>query len=167
MILSKQRRNHGPKQTKILVTNLPEVSARQVVDVYRRRWSVELLFKELKGATGLGQHQVTKDPQRIERSIAISIMAYLMLLKFRAHDIPKHGSWSAFTLKRNFTWQLAWPRRSWNVLSSNASLKGARSAKPHDQPREPVAFKYPQIPLRHFRSEPDPIQLSGVCGVWP
>jgi hypothetical protein len=30
-----------------------------------------------------------------------------MLLKFRAHDIPKHGSWSAFTLKRNFTWQLA------------------------------------------------------------
>ena len=62
MILSKQRRNHGPKQTKILVTNLPEVSARQVVDVYRRRWSVELLFKELKGATGLGQHQVTKDP---------------------------------------------------------------------------------------------------------
>jgi len=39
MILSKPRRNHGPKQTKILVTNLPEVSARQVVDVYRRRWS--------------------------------------------------------------------------------------------------------------------------------
>ena len=107
MILSTQRRNHGPKQTKILVTNLPEVSARQVVDVYRRRWSVERLFKELKGATGLGQHQVTKDPQRIERSVAISIMAYLMLLKFRAHDIPKHGSWSAFTLKRNFTWQLA------------------------------------------------------------
>jgi hypothetical protein len=107
IILSKQRRNHGPKQTKILVTNLPEVSARQVVDVYRRRWSVERLFKELKGATGLGQHQVTKDPQRIERSVALSIMAYLMLLKFRAHDIPKHGSWSAFTLKRNFTWQLA------------------------------------------------------------
>jgi hypothetical protein len=34
-------------------------------------------------------------------------MAYLMLLKFRAHDIPPQGSWSAFTLKRHFTWQLA------------------------------------------------------------
>jgi hypothetical protein len=55
----------------------------------------------------LGQHQVTKDPQRIERSVAISIMAYLMLLKCRAREIPKHGPWSPFTLKRNFTWQLA------------------------------------------------------------
>jgi Transposase DDE domain len=42
MILSKKRRNDGPKQTKILVTNLLEVTARQVVDVYRRRWSVEI-----------------------------------------------------------------------------------------------------------------------------
>jgi hypothetical protein len=52
MILIKQRRNDGPKQTKILVTNLPDARARQIVDVYRRRWSVELLMKELKGATG-------------------------------------------------------------------------------------------------------------------
>jgi hypothetical protein len=107
IVLSKQRRNNGPKATKILVTNLPAVTARQVVDVYRRRWSVELLIKELKGATGLGQHQVTKDPQRVERSIAMSVMAYLMLVKFHAHDIPERGSWSIFTLKRNFMWQLA------------------------------------------------------------
>jgi Transposase DDE domain len=107
IILSKPRRNHGPKQTKILVTNLPAVTARQVVDIYRRRWSVELLMKELKGATGLGQHQVTKDPQRVERSVAISIIACLMLLKCRAQDIPERGSWSVFTLKRHFTWQIA------------------------------------------------------------
>jgi len=107
IILSKQRRNYGPKRTKILVTNLPDVTARQVVDIYRRRWAVELLMKELKGATGLGQHQVTKEPQRVERSVAISIMAYLMLLRFRAPDIPERGSWSIFTLKRNFTWQIA------------------------------------------------------------
>jgi len=34
-------------------------------------------------------------------------MAYLMLLKFRAHDIPEKGPWSVFTLKCNFTWQIA------------------------------------------------------------
>jgi Transposase DDE domain len=107
IVLSKQRRNDGPNATKILVTNLPAVTARQVVDVYRRRWAVELLIKELKGATGLGQHQVTKDPQRVERSIAMAVMAYLMLVKFRAQDIPERGAWSIFTLKRNFTWQLA------------------------------------------------------------
>jgi Transposase DDE domain len=107
IVLSKQRRNDGPKQTKILVTNLPDARARQVVDVYRRRWAVELLIKELEGATGLGQHQVTKDPQRVERSITISVMAYLMITKFRAQDIPERGAWSMFTLKRNCTWQLA------------------------------------------------------------
>jgi Transposase DDE domain len=106
IIFSKKRRNDGPKATKILVTNLPDVTARQVVDVYRRRWTVELLMKELKGATGLGQHQVTKDPQRVERSVAMSVMAYLVIVKFRAQDIPKQGSWSLFTLKQNFTWQL-------------------------------------------------------------
>jgi Transposase DDE domain len=107
IILSKKRRNDGPKATKILVTNLPDVTARQVVDVYRRRWTVELLIKALKGATGLGQHQVTKDPQRVERSVAMSVMAYLVIVKFRAQDIPEQGSWSLFTLKQNFTWQLA------------------------------------------------------------
>jgi hypothetical protein len=107
MILRKKRRHNGPKQTKILVTNLPEVRARQVVDVYRRRWSVERLMKALQEATGLGQHQVTKEPRRVERSVAISLMAYLRLLKFRAHDIPEKGPWSVLTLKRNFTWQIA------------------------------------------------------------
>jgi hypothetical protein len=107
IILSQQRRNHGPQQTKILVTNLPEVSARQVVDVYRPSWAVERLLKALQGATGLGQRQVTKARQRIERSVAISFMASLMRLKCRAHDLPKHGSWSAFTHKRNFTWPVA------------------------------------------------------------
>jgi transposase len=107
IVLSKQRRNAGPKQTNILVTNLPEVTARQVVDAYRRRWAVELRMKELKGATGLGQHQVTKDPQRVERSVAISVMAYLLLVQFRARDIPEKGPWSAFTLKRHFPWQIA------------------------------------------------------------
>jgi hypothetical protein len=107
IILSKKRRNDGPKATKILVTNLPDVRARQVVDVYRRRWSVELLIKEVKGATGLGQPQVTKAPQRVERSVAIAVMAYLMIVKFHAREIPERGAWSMLTLKRSFMWQVA------------------------------------------------------------
>jgi hypothetical protein len=61
----------------------------------------------LKGVTGLGQHQVTKDPPRVERSVALAVMAYLTIVKFRAQDIPEQSAWSLFTLKRNFTWQLA------------------------------------------------------------
>lgn len=104
--LSKKRRNDGPKKTKILVTNLPNASGRQMVIRYTDRWNVELLIKELKGATGLGQAQVTKDPKRVERSLALSVMAYLMLIYFRWQDIPQKGSWSAFQLKRNFAFQV-------------------------------------------------------------
>jgi hypothetical protein len=42
--------------------------------------------------------------------VAITIRASLLLLKFRANDIPEHGPWSAFTPKRNFTWQIAQAR---------------------------------------------------------
>jgi hypothetical protein len=60
IILSKRGRNNGPEQSKILVTNLPIVTACRLVEVYRRRWSVERLIKE--GAKCLGGHQVTKPP---------------------------------------------------------------------------------------------------------
>jgi hypothetical protein len=42
IILRKKQRHYGPQATQILVTNRPDVTARQVVDVYRRRWTVEL-----------------------------------------------------------------------------------------------------------------------------
>ena len=104
VVLSKCRRNDGPKQTKILVTNLPEtVSARQIVAIYLRRWWVELLVKELKGVVGLGQHQVTKEVERVERSVAVASMAYLLLLRLQAKHIPADRPWSAFQLQRQFT----------------------------------------------------------------
>jgi hypothetical protein len=107
VVLSKHRRNDGPKQTKILVTNLPEtVTAREIVGVYLRRWWVELLCRELKGVVGLGQHQVTKQVDRVERSVAVAIMADLLLLKLSAQDIPADRPWSAFHLQRTFAWEV-------------------------------------------------------------
>jgi Transposase DDE domain len=107
VVLSKCRRNDGPKQTKILVTNLPvSVTAREIVGIYLRRWWIELLMKELKGVVGLGQHQVTKTAKRVENSIAVAIMAYLLLLKLRAQDIPAGRPWSAFRLQHAFAWEV-------------------------------------------------------------
>jgi hypothetical protein len=48
IVLSKKRRNMGPKQTKILVTNLAALTPSQVVCVYQKRWAVELLHWELR-----------------------------------------------------------------------------------------------------------------------
>jgi hypothetical protein len=63
-------------------------------------------MKELKGVAGLGQHQVTSQADRVERSVAVAIMAYLLLLKLRAKDIPADRPWSAFRLQRAFAWEV-------------------------------------------------------------
>jgi IS4 transposase len=103
MVLSKKGRNVGPKNTKVLVTNLVEMTARQVLLVYQRRWTIEILFKELKSGLGLGEHQVTKEVDRIEKSIGVAIIAYLVLIRARKRDIRPGQSWSIFQLKSNFT----------------------------------------------------------------
>jgi len=56
VVLTKKGRNVGPQNTKLLVTNLLELTGRQVIDIYQRRWAIEILFKELKSGLGLGEH---------------------------------------------------------------------------------------------------------------
>jgi hypothetical protein len=46
VVLSKRRRHDRPKQTKVLVTNLPQATAHGTVALCLRRWPVELFFKE-------------------------------------------------------------------------------------------------------------------------
>jgi DDE superfamily endonuclease len=104
VVLSRRRRNDSPKHTKLLVTNLPQATAHLTVALYLRRWPVELCIKELKGVVGLGQSQVTKEAARVERSVAVAFMAYLLLLRLRAKRIKPGTSWSAFTLKQGLAW---------------------------------------------------------------
>jgi hypothetical protein len=106
VVLSRRRRNDSPKHTKLLVTNLPQATAHVTVAIYLRRWPVELCIKELKGVVGLGQHQVTKDAARVERSVAVALMAYLLLLRLQAKQIKPGSSWSAFTLKQQLAWDI-------------------------------------------------------------
>jgi hypothetical protein len=105
VVLSRRRRNDSPKHTKLLVTNLPQATAHLTVALYLRRWPVELCIKELKSVVGLGQHQVTKDAARVERSVAVAVMAYLLLLRLRSKQIKPGTSWSAFTLKQELAWE--------------------------------------------------------------
>jgi Transposase DDE domain len=105
VVLSRRRRNGSPKHTKLLVTNLPQATARLTAACYLRRWPVELCIKELKGVGGLGQHQVTKDAARVERSVAVAFTAYLLLLRLRAKQIKPGRSWSAFALKQELAWE--------------------------------------------------------------
>jgi hypothetical protein len=124
VVLSRRRRNDSPKHTKVLVTNLPQATAHLTVALYLRRWPVELCIKELKGVVGLGQHQVTKDAARVERSVAVAFMAYLLLLRLRAKQIKPGRAWSAFTLKQQFAWDVG--ARQLKRTARQAARKEAR-----------------------------------------
>jgi hypothetical protein len=102
IVLSKQRRNDGPKGVKILVTNLTEASAGAILSMYARRWGVEVTIKELKSGLHLGQMQVTKTAERVGRSVTLSVMAYLLLVRLYGHDEALTKEWSLFKLKERF-----------------------------------------------------------------
>jgi hypothetical protein len=99
VILSKRGRNLGPKQTKILVTNLAELTSSQVVCIYQKRWAIELLNWELKSGLGLGEHQVSGDKNRSEKSVGIAVLAYLFVLRVCHHEIIPGKPWSIFQLQ--------------------------------------------------------------------
>ena len=102
VVLSKKGRNVSPKHTKILVTNLDEWTPRQVVSAYQRRWPVEQINRELKTDLGLGEHQVSTEEQRIEKSFGIAVLAYLLLIRACHQEILPGTSWSIAQLQHAF-----------------------------------------------------------------
>jgi Transposase DDE domain len=102
VVLSKRGRNVSPKHTKILVTNLDEWIPRQVVSAYQRRWPVEQINRELKTDLGLGEHQVSTEEQRIEKSFGIAVLAYLLLIRACHQEILPGTSWSIAQLQHAF-----------------------------------------------------------------
>jgi hypothetical protein len=80
-------------------------TGRRPIQVLRQSLTRQLCIKELKGVVGLGQHQVTKDAARVERSVAVAVMAYRLLLRLRAKQSKPGSSWSAFTLKQELAWE--------------------------------------------------------------
>ena len=99
VVLSKRGRNLGPKQTKILVTNLAALTSSQVVCIYQKRWAIELMNWELKSGLGLGEPQVSGDQNRSEKSVGIAVLAYLFVLRVCHHEIVPGKPWSIFQLQ--------------------------------------------------------------------
>jgi len=106
VVLSKTGRNVGPKKTKLIVTHLTEYTPRHIACAYQRRGSVEVLMKELKSGLGLGQHQVTKTVDRVEKSIGIAFLGYLFLLRVGRKEILPRQSGSIFQLQTAFRMQV-------------------------------------------------------------
>lgn len=124
VVLSKKGRNVGPNKTKILVTNLPELTPRQVVSCYQRRWPVEQINRELKSDLGLGEHQVSGEEDRIEKSFGIAVLAYLFLIRACHEEIVPGQSWSIPQLQHAFRLRVIT-----NQVAHNVKTKLAKSRK--------------------------------------
>jgi hypothetical protein len=108
ILLSKRRRNDGPTKIRLIVTNLGVKSASEMLNLYARRWMVEVTFKELKSGLQLGRMQVTKDPKRVRRAVLLPVMAYLLLVRLYAKELDPDQGVTIFQLKQRFSeevWQ--------------------------------------------------------------
>ena len=61
----------------------------------------------MKSGLHWGQLQVTKEAERVTRSVTLSVVAYLLLVRLYGHDktLPQEGS--LFKLKERFTEDVA------------------------------------------------------------
>jgi len=100
LVLSKKGRNVGPHNTKLLVTNLAELPPSPVVGIYQKRWAIERMHWELKSGLGLGEPQVSGDPNRSEKSVGIAVLASLLVLRICHREIVHGKPWSIFQLQQ-------------------------------------------------------------------
>ena len=87
---------------RLFVTNLDGVKAGTMLSLYAWLWGVEVTIKELKGGLHLGQMQVTRDADRVARSVALSVCAYLLFVRLYGREEASGQPWSLFRLKQRF-----------------------------------------------------------------
>jgi hypothetical protein len=68
---------------------------------------MEVTIKELKSGLHLGQMQVTNDKARVTRSVALSVLAYLLLVRLYGREEALIKEWSLFKLKERFVGEVA------------------------------------------------------------
>jgi hypothetical protein len=68
---------------------------------------VEVTIKELKSGVPLGQRHVTKEAERVTRSVALSVVASLLLVRLSGGDAALSQAWSLVKLKEHFAEEVA------------------------------------------------------------
>jgi len=85
-----EARKHGktatPDDVKILMTNDPRLSVRDVVELYSLRWQIELFFKELKSTLGFQQYRFQKF-EAVEGWSELALTAFLYLEWYRVQRL--------------------------------------------------------------------------------
>jgi len=85
-------------------------------------YNIELVHWELKSGLGLGEHQVSGDQNRSEKSVGIAVLAYLFVLRACHHEIVPGKSWSIFQLQHTLRLRVMTNQVEHNVKAKMAKV---------------------------------------------
>jgi hypothetical protein len=91
----------------LLLTNLPvaQWSALQVLQLYRFRWQIELVFKRLKSLLNLDGLR-TRDPELVQVYLFAKLLAALLLEQLQRHLTTHYPEWFASQERPLSVWRL-------------------------------------------------------------
>jgi IS4 transposase len=89
-VYSEMKRRDGKKSSKYIVSSDPSLSAREIIETYRRRWAIETWHKEMKQEHGFGDCR-SSSFRAFETHINFCLTAY-NLQRCRELGLPKPGT---------------------------------------------------------------------------
>jgi hypothetical protein len=84
---------------------------------------VEGTIQALPSGLHLGQMQVTKEAERVTRSVALSVIAYLLLVRLYGQNEVLRKEWSLFQLTERFPEDVVQEHRRRSELSWQRKFK--------------------------------------------
>jgi IS4 transposase len=94
----------GAWRVMVFITNNPEWSPRSVCDLYRRRWDIEVFFKQVKQSLKLGSF-LGHSANAVRWQVYTALLVYV-LLRFMAHLSGwGHSFTRLFAVTRSALWE--------------------------------------------------------------
>jgi len=115
-----------------IATSRFDLSAREVADLYRQRWQIELFFKWMKQHLKFAKLYSYK-PQAVWNHILLAMIAYSLMFLLRMKTQAPHTTWEVLRLVRVYAF------RSWDaflkVVSRGPTGKTKRRQKRKNPPK--------------------------------
>lgn len=95
----------------VLVTNLLDISAETVSELYKERWDIELFFKWVKQNLRIKKF-LGKSENAVKTQIVIALILFLLMALFNLYELNK----------RSMHQLLIWIRHNWEVVKTHYKL---------------------------------------------
>jgi SRSO17 transposase len=92
VVFSKRHLRNGKTDKKFvaIVTDLDDISIRDIIQIYSYRWFIEVYFKNLKQTLGFGQYQ-NLDYESVVKHLHLTLCAYLLLTHLKINLLGAKG----------------------------------------------------------------------------